>query len=95
MMEAAPAASFEVAQPQFLFQFLIIAFDDPALFCQPDQSVQADAFGQIGHPVFSGFGFAARPLDQEPFQLSRLVEFVIAMRSADAHRGKTGAQGMA
>ena len=95
MVEAAPAASFEVAQPQFLFQFLIIAFDDPALFCQPDQSAETDAFGQIGHPVFSRFVFATRPLNQEPFQFSRLVEFVIAMGSADAHRGKAGAQGMA
>jgi hypothetical protein len=32
MMKAAPAASFEVAQAKFLFQFFVIAFDDPALF---------------------------------------------------------------
>jgi hypothetical protein len=31
MMEAAPAAVFEVAQAQFLFQLLIIALDNPAL----------------------------------------------------------------
>ena len=34
MMKAAPSAAFEVAQAKFLFQFFIIAFDDPALFSQ-------------------------------------------------------------
>ncbi len=37
VMKAAPAAAFEVAQAEFLFQFLVIAFDDPALFRQSDQ----------------------------------------------------------
>ena len=37
MMEAAPAASLKVAQSEFLFQFLVVAFDDPALFGQSDK----------------------------------------------------------
>ena len=64
MVEAAPAASFEVAQPEFLFQFLVIAFDDPALFCLSDKIAQPDGFGQIGQPVFARFSFAAGPLDR-------------------------------
>ena len=31
MMEAAPTAPFEMAEPQLLFEFLVVAFDDPAV----------------------------------------------------------------
>jgi hypothetical protein len=92
MMKAAPSAAFEVSQTEFLFQFFIIAFDDPALFRQSGQVAQSDLFRQIRQPVFARFGFPAGPLDQEPLLLSRLLEFVIAMRSADAHSGKARAQ---
>ncbi len=51
MVEAAPAASFKVAQAQFLFQLLIIALDDPTLFAQGDQVAQPGGIGQIRHPV--------------------------------------------
>ena len=34
MMKAAPTASLVVAQPEFLLQFLVIPFDDPAMFGQ-------------------------------------------------------------
>ena len=40
MMKPAPAPPFVMAEPELLFQFLIIPFDDPALFGQrPDPSV--------------------------------------------------------
>jgi hypothetical protein len=94
MMKAAPAATFEVAQSEFLFQFFIIAFDDPALFCQSVQVAQWDVFRQVRQPVFARFGFSARPLDQQPLLLSRLLEFVVAMSSANAYGGEAGAQRM-
>jgi hypothetical protein len=34
MMETAPASSFKVPEPQFLLEFLIVAFDDPAVLGQ-------------------------------------------------------------
>ena len=37
MMKSAPAASFKVSQTEFLLQFLVIAFDDPAMFGEIDQ----------------------------------------------------------
>jgi len=52
VVKAAPAAAFKVAQAEFLLQFLIVAFDDPALFGQRDQIAQLAVFRQIGHPVF-------------------------------------------
>jgi len=92
MMEAAPTAPFEVAQAKFLFQFFVVAFDDPALFGQSDKVPQSDAFYQVRQPVFARFGFAAGPLDQQPLLLSRLGELVVAMRRTDAYGGKAGAQ---
>jgi hypothetical protein len=73
MMEAAPAAAFEVAQAEFLFQFFVVAFNDPALFRQSDQVAQSDLFRQVRQPVFARFGFAAWPLDQQPLLLSRWI----------------------
>src|ERR1039457_5062244 len=37
MIEPAPVTAFKVAQPELLFQFLIIPFDDPAVFGHLDQ----------------------------------------------------------
>ena len=71
-MKAAPAAAFEMAQSEFLFQFFIIALDDPALFSQSDQVAQSDVFRQVRHPVFARFAFATGPLDEEPLCLARL-----------------------
>jgi hypothetical protein len=36
--ETVAASAFNVAQPQVLFQFLIVPFDDPAVFGHFDQS---------------------------------------------------------
>ena len=46
MMEAAPSASFVVAQPEFLFEFLIIPFDNPAMFGQMHQLQKGGIGGQ-------------------------------------------------
>jgi hypothetical protein len=32
VVEPAPVATFKVPQPQLLFQFLVVSFDDPAVF---------------------------------------------------------------
>ena len=87
MMKAAPTAAFEVPQAKFLFEFFVVAFNDPALLRQSDQVTQSDVCRQIRQPVFARFGFSARPLDQEPLLLSRLLEFVVAMCRANAYGG--------
>ena len=88
MMKTAPSAAFEVTQSEFLFQFFIIAFDDPALFRQSDQVAQSAVFRQVRHPVFARFGFTAGPLDQQPLWLARLSKLVVAMCRADAYGGE-------
>ena len=37
MMKSAPASSFIVTQPKFLFQFFVITLDNPAVLCRADQ----------------------------------------------------------
>lgn len=94
MVKSPLAAAFKMTKPEFLLQFLVVAFDDPSLFGQRHQVAQRDILPQIGHPVLGRFGFPVRPFDQEPFLFARLVELVVPVCSPDAHTGKTRAQGM-
>jgi hypothetical protein len=43
MVEAYPATSFEVPEPDLLLEFLIVALDAPAQFRGIDQIVEPDA----------------------------------------------------
>ena len=80
MMKAAPTASFVMAQAEFLFQFLVIAFDDPAMFGQVHQFPQTNVRRQGGQPVLGGFRFPGRPFDQQPLFRMWLRAPIIAMR---------------
>ena len=40
MVKAPPAPAFIVAQSQFLFEFLVVALDDPAVFGKFHQRLQ-------------------------------------------------------
>jgi len=64
MMKTAPASSFIVTQSQFLLQFFVVPFDDPALLCPTDQLVEFGLGREGCEPVLGGFGFSAGPLDQ-------------------------------
>ena len=75
-------------------QVPVLVLRSPALLRQSDQITQSDVSRQIRQPVFARFGFSARPLDQQPLLLSRLLEFVVAMCRANAYGGKARAQGM-
>ena len=68
-MEAAPAAPFEVAEPDLLLEFLIVALDAPAQLGEVDEFAEADVGWQGRQPVFGRLGFARGPLDQQPFLL--------------------------
>jgi len=45
MMEAAPAASFKMAEPDLLLEILVITLDAPAQFGEIDQARKADVLG--------------------------------------------------
>ena len=94
MVKTAPTPSFIVTQPQLLLQFLIIAFDDPAVFSYFHQRLQRGLLRHRGEPVFGGLQFFLRPFDQEPFFRIWLGALVIAMRRAHADCGEAGVQSL-
>ena len=84
-MEAAPAASFVMAEAEFLLQLLVVALDAPAQLGEIDQTLKADVLGQRGEPVLGRLGFSFGPLDQQPFLGARLVS---CSRDAPAARAR-------
>jgi hypothetical protein len=48
MVKAAPTSSFVVTQPEFLFQFFVVALDDPAMLGQSHQIGKLRVGGQRG-----------------------------------------------
>ncbi len=60
MMEPSPVTAFEMTEAQLLFQFLIVAFDDPALFGHLDQSFELGAGRQRRDPILGRFRFPFR-----------------------------------
>ena len=85
-MKAAPSASFIVAEPEFLLQFLIVALDPPAQFGEIDEIPQRHIGWQTGQPILRRFGFPVRPLDQTPFFRSGADTIVVTMRWPHPHR---------
>jgi hypothetical protein len=92
MMKAAPTTSFVVAQPEFLLQFLIIPFNNPAMFGQMHEFHQGGVGRKSGQPVLGWFGFPDWPFDQQPFFRMWVRSPVVAMRGAHPHGGKAGLQ---
>src|SRR6266581_9333022 len=66
VVKAAPTAALEVAEAKLLFEFLVIALDAPAQLGDAHQLLQRGGGGQGSQKVFAWFGFATRPLDQQP-----------------------------
>jgi hypothetical protein len=66
-VKTAPAAAIKMAQAEFPLQFLVIAFDDQALFAKRDQVTQRDNFRLVRNPVFARLGFPAGPFDEQAF----------------------------
>ncbi|MGY4298747.1 hypothetical protein ACVWXN_006842 [Bradyrhizobium sp. i1.4.4] len=52
MMEATPAASFVVSEPDLQLEFLIVTLDAPAQLGEIDQLLKAKSLRQRGEPVF-------------------------------------------
>src|SRR5215813_7675563 len=86
MMEATPASAFEVAQPEFLLELLVVALDAPAQLRNVDQTFEGDVGRQGREPVLGRLLLAFGPFDQEPFLAVRLV----TMGGAHAQAGKAG-----
>src|SRR5580704_11423252 len=87
MVKSEPASPFEMAQPQFLFQLLVIALNDPAVFGKVDEVSQRQVCGKTREPVFCGLTLTFRPFDQKPFLRMRFCAPVIAMCRAHTNCG--------
>ena len=85
MVEASPASSLVMPEPDFLLQFLVVAFDAPAQLGQIDQTGECPVVGQGGEPVLGRLLFILRPFDEQPFLGSGLLEPFIAVRGAHSY----------
>src|ERR1019366_6905249 len=63
VMEAAPASSFEMSEPDLLFELLIIALDTPTEFGKVHQLAVGDVFRQGRKPVFGRLFLPFGPLE--------------------------------
>src|ERR1700721_1873773 len=90
VVEPAPVAAFKVAKSQLLFQFLVIPFDDPAMFGHLDQSFEPGVWRQRRYPILDRFCLPSWPFDQQPFLSVRLRLPIIPMSGTSATGGKRG-----
>src|ERR1019366_673727 len=88
MMKPAPTSSLEMPQTQFLFQFFIVAFDDPAELGQADQVRDFRFHRQGRQPILGGFGFSLRPLDEQPLLGTRFSTLLIPMGRTNPDSGE-------
>src|ERR1035441_5853640 len=86
MMKPSPTASLEMPQPQFLLQFFVVALDDPTKLGQEDQVPEFRFRGQGRQPILGGFGFAFRPLNEQPLFGTSFRTFLIPMGRTDPER---------
>ena len=68
MVEATPSTAFEVAEPNLLLEFLIIALDAPAQFGDVDETAQGRRLvARVESQYLLGSFSPCGPLDQQPF----------------------------
>src|SRR5713101_2858461 len=93
MMEPPPAAALEMVEPELILELLIVALDAPAQLGEADEVDDGRRLRQGREPILRRFGFAPRPLDEQPRLRPGLRALLIAMggphaqpREAGAHR---------
>jgi hypothetical protein len=82
-MESPPAPTFVMIQSKSPFQFLVITFDPPSKFCQPNQLIHGRIGRHRGKPEFGGLRFASRPFCDQPFNVTRLMPVFISVGRTD------------
>jgi hypothetical protein len=90
MVEAPPPPPFEMPQPDFLLEFLIVAFDPPAKLGNIDELTKRDAFWKSRQPIFDRLFRAIGPFDQQKLFGPTVGEPVIPMRDRMRTRAKRG-----
>src|SRR5258705_3493656 len=88
MVEAAPAPSFKMSQPDLLLEFLIVAFDPPSQLGNVDELTERDVFRKRRHPIFDRLVLASGPFNQQPLLRPTVRQPGIPLRDTNAHTGK-------
>src|SRR5258706_15558836 len=73
VMKAAPAASLEVPQAEFLLELLIIALNAPAQFCNSHEFLDRRVSRQRAEEVSGRFELFLGPLHKQPLLFAGLV----------------------
>ena len=89
MVESPPASALKMTQADFLFEFLIVAFNTPPKLCRSYQLFKRNSCIKVGEPIFCGFRFPLGPLDQQPFFRGAVTAPIITMPLAHPHGGKS------
>src|SRR6202044_72826 len=66
VVKAAPAASLEMPQAEFLLELLVIAFNTPAQFCESHEFLDWRISWQRTEEVLGRLNFCLGPLDKQP-----------------------------
>jgi len=88
VMEAAPASSFEMFEPDLLLELLIIALDTPTPFGEVHQFAESDVSRQGRKPIFGRLFLTFGPFDQQPLFGPAFRACVISMRDTNPHASK-------
>jgi len=62
-MKAPPSTTFEVAEPDFLLEFLVVALDTPTQLGDIDQLAEWDVLRKCRQPEFGWLILTRGPLD--------------------------------
>ena len=89
MVESPPASALKMTQADFLFEFLVVAFNAPPQLGRIYQLCKGNGRIKVGKPIFCGFRFSLGPLDQQPFFRRAITAPIITMPFAHPHGGKS------
>src|SRR5438094_8446867 len=91
VMKATPTAAFEVIEPEFVLELLVVALDATAKLGQPDEIGAPRRGRQRGQPVLCRRGFLPGPLDEQPFLRAGSRSQLIAVGGTHAEAGEARA----
>ena len=66
MVKAPPTPPFEMPEPDFLLEFLVVAFDPPTELGNINELMEHDLFWKRRQPIFDRLFLARGPFDQQP-----------------------------
>jgi hypothetical protein len=91
-MKTPPTSTLIVTQAEVLLQILVVALDASALMGNADQLIDRRVQRQGGQEALARFGFACRPLDEQPLLEAQACFADISASMTQPNRRKALAQ---